>query len=452
MLLSITAFAVLTSLTALTAPASVQSAPPAPKAPALLTPETGAATGSALLVVRESALLDPPSPTAAPTFGMVVTFAGDQAIVTGPVMSRGGGFEGQIASFVDRSGVWTPFKEMPGIFDLRTMDAALQRLRGAPGVFVTNLDRKSALRSEVLVFTPDTGAAGWAHSATLTTPGGEPTPGFGSAIATDGTFIICSDVDTRIRQGKPDELPASPGVHVFARDGAGAWVRASVLRRDTSRKSTWFGASLAADGARLAVGSPRAMLPIGGEPLRMSDEAVVEIRRRDGANWPVEAVLRGEVATSWPGFGVSVAIDGDLLAVRANEILGGGTGSKVFVFRRSDGQWALDGELVPRAVISSVALGASLAISDGRILISDTHATLPGEEPRGVVHGFERVGDSWRETFRLQPQAACMLRSFGAGLAVSGDRVLVGRVRSEAAGVENGGAYIFQLPPRTAKP
>lgn len=430
-----------------TAPPSSQAAPPvaptAPPALALRNPPT---------VIHETTLLEPPSPTASPTFGTAVTFAGDQAIVTGPVMSRGSGFEGQIASFVEQSGSWSPNVEMPGVFGLRPMDAALQRVRGAPGFFATNIDRKSAQRSEVMVFTAEKSAAGWRHTATLTTPGGEAAPGFGTAIATDGTFIICSDVDTRVRPGKPEELPPAPGVHVFARNGEGAWERASVLRRDPARVSTWFGAALSTDGARLAIGSPRATQPVAGDPLRLADAAVVEIRRRDGANWPVEAELNGASCTEWPGFGVNVAIDGDVLAVRALEIVNGGTGVKVFVFRRKDGKWMPDGELTPHGTMPSLGFGTSLAVADGRILVSDTHANIPGESLRGVVHGFERVGDAWQETFRLLPQAACRPRSFGASFAVSGDRVLVGRVRSEDAGVPNGGAFLFQLPARAKQP
>lgn len=423
------------------------NAPPAPPASDAVQEPT-----RLLAVLRESALLEPPSPTASPTFGLVVGFAGEQAIVTGPVMSRQGGFEGQVATFAERDGKWTPRLEMPGVFGLRQRDAALQRLAAAPDFFATNLDRKSALRSEVLVFTRDASAAGWKQTATLTTPGGEQAPGFGSAIATDGSFIICSDADTRIRPDKPAELPKSPGVHVFANDGNGTWVRAAVLRRDASRNSTWFGASLATDGARLAIGSPQAVLPTAGDPLRLSDAAVVEIRRRDGANWPLEAEISGRAVTPMIGFGTEVAISGDLLAVRASEIIEAGAGAKVFAFRLRDGAWLPEGELRPRGVVSSVGYGAALAIADGRVLVGDTHAAVPGEPALGVVHVFEHLGDRWSETLRLLPQAPCMPNSFGAGIDTHGRRVLIGRVKAPAQGCPEGGAYLFELPPRGAQP
>ncbi|MBX3354508.1 MAG: hypothetical protein KF724_02285 [Phycisphaeraceae bacterium] len=400
-----------------------------------------------MIVLRESMVLDPPSPTASPTFGMVVAFAGDEALVTGPILARQSGFDGQIASFTWSNGSWQPRREMPGVFNLMARDATLQRLAAASNFFVTNLDRRTAVRSEVLLFTRSQDAGGWAPTATLSTPGGEPAPGFGSSIVTDGTFIICADADTRLRAGKPDQLPSSPGVHVFANDGAGKWERVSIIRRDPSRNSTWFGASLATDGRRLVIGSPRLTAGLRGESVRLADEAVVEIRRRDGAEWPLEAELKGAEVTPLMGFGATVAVEGDLVVVQANEVIGNTVGSRVFVYRRHDGAWSLDGELLPRGVIPSAALGSSLAITRGRILVSDSHSTVPGEPPLGVVHGFERVDGRWVETFRLLPQAACSERTFGSGLAVRGDRVLVGRVKSRDEACPEGGAYFFELPP-----
>lgn len=402
------------------------------------------------VVVHESVLLEPPGPTVSPTFGSAVAFAGDQVILTGPVISQGAPVDGQIASLVERDGAWKPNLEMPGVRDVRRMDFVLQRVCGAPGFFATNIDRKSAVRSGVVVFTPEESPAGWRESATLSTPGGEQAPGFGSSIVTDGTFIMCADVDTRFRKDKAPAMPKSPAVHVFTRNGTGVWERVSVLRREGDRNSSWFGTSLATDGARLAIGSPRLTNRGPDGPPVLADDAIVQIRRRDGANWPIEAEIDGASITRWPGFGMNVAIGGDVLAVRATEVVRGRTGSKVFVFRKKEGVWAPDGELVPTGVEPSIAFGAGLAVVDGRVLVGNSHGVVPGESPVGLIHGFERVGDRWQETFRLVPRATCGEHAFGSAFDVSGNRVLVGRVRAPNAGVPNGGAFLFDLPPRAS--
>jgi len=430
-------------------------APPPALAPGQPMTTPAPASGSAPevappVVVHESVLLDPPGPTASPTFGSAVAFAGDQAIVTGPVISHGAPVDGQIASFVERNGAWTPHLEMPGVRDVRQMDVVLQRVCGAPGWIATNIDRKAALRSSVIVLTPDDGPAGWRQTAALTTPGGEQAPGFGSSIVTDGTFIICADVDTRYRRDKSPDMPTSPGVHVFVRNASGEWERVTVLRRGAERISMWFGSSLATDGARLAIGSPRLSIRGPTGPPLLADDAVVQIRRRDGAEWPIEAEVNGAAVTRWPGFGNNVAIGGDLLAVRATEIISGGAGSKVFIFRLKDGTWVPEGELTPTNIASSTAYGTAIAVADGRVLVGDTHAAVDGEPPVGMIHGFERVGDRWQETFRLAPRAPSRPRSFGGSFDVSGNRVLVGRVRAPANGVPEGGAYLFELPPRAS--
>lgn len=414
-----------------------------------LQPQTAAPAAPAaptVPVLHETALLAPPGPVVSPTFGLVVAWADRAPLVTGPVRSRQGGFDGQVATFERKDGGWVARKEMPGIDGFRAGDLAFQKIAAAPGLFATQVERRAALRSDVVVFEPSPTPAGWARAGTLTTPGGQEAPAFGSAIATNGTFVLASDVDTRMMQGKPEVLSPTPAVHAFAKDGAGKWTRTSVIRRDPKGVSTWFGCSLSLDGDLLAVGSPKAMLPVAGDPLRLADEALVCLYRREGGDFKQVGEVKGTSVTPFVGFGTQVVLRGDLLVVLATEATG--PGRKVFVFRRADGAWVPDGELVCAGGMDvGAGWGAGLAIAGERILVGAPNATLPGGPERGgAVCVFQRKDGAWAETLRLLPQAKSAPAGFGGGIAVQGDQVLVNRTRNERAGVDPGGAYLFTLP------
>ncbi len=440
-------------LGAMTAAAPFLQAAAPPGDPARPQGETAADTLPPLRILNEAELLAPPSPVESIAFGELVAFAGDEALVAGAVVGRPQVDDAQVASFEHRDGEWIPRTSMVVIAGLGRRDAALRLLAAAPGVFATTLHRAATDRRSVLVFGRHDSPAGWSLAATLESPSLESASGFGGAVVTDGGILAVGEVETILPSAAPTPR-RSPIVHLYERIASG-WTPRATIEAPAGRASPWFGASLALDGARLAVGDPRAVAAIppddggGASPAARPGDpagAQVLIHRREGDRWVVDSVIDGSSVTPWPGFGADVALEGDLLAVRAVEGGSDGRGSKVFVFRRDGDRWRSEGELVPRQTLSSAGFGAALAISRGRILVGDTHAAVPGTEDTGLVHGFERLGDRWAETFRLKPRAPGMLSSFGSHLAVRGDRALVNRTRAAARGCEWGGAYAFDLP------
>lgn len=446
--------------------ASIASAQPtgpsnaAPPAPPMAPPAVSAPTPPAdssdpvpvparIEVLQEKALLEPPGPTRSLTFGSTVAFAGKQAVVTGPVITIEGGVDGQIATFVERDGAWVAHPDMTGVVGLASNDVTLRRLCAGPSFIATTIESKGSGGVRIACFKRDAGPAGWELDQTSIVAPIEARAGFEPSIASNGTVIACGEFGAA--PGVNAEGTArQPAVRIFARGEQGGWAPTSVLTPPEAN-APWYGASLAMSGDRLAIGSPAALTSTGDPSLPRGRESFVDIRRREKNDWVAEARVRGLGVTSMPGFANDVALEGDVLAVRAVEVVADDNASRVFMFRRTDEGWTPDGELLARGAISSRAFGAGLAMSDGRVLVGDTHAEQPGSKGLGVIHVFERVEDRWIQTARLIPTAPCMGQSFGSAIAVDGTQVLVGRVRSESAGAPRGGAYLFELPPRRGK-
>ena len=216
-----------------------------------------------------------------------------------------------------------------------------------------------------------------------------------------------------------------------------------------NRRYALVNAVRAADPDVLAVGQPAALPPRPSETLPTSGKASVHVFRRSANQWLPEARLEGSAVTASPCFGNELAVSGDLLAVRSQDLSSPEGVGSVWLYARRDGKWSFVQELVPAAGISKGrAYGLSLAISGGRVLVGD--CTSRGADEivpvgPGAVLVFEERGGSWTNTLRLMPKEPCGARSFGTDLSAEWPLVAVGRPRKERLGLEPGGAYVFDL-------
>lgn len=412
------------------------------EAPPLLAAPEQPAERPAPAVIHETSMVASPLPTVAPAFGNVLGFSGDDLIVSGAVISRAGGADGQVATFVPQpDGTWKAGFEMPQVSGLRPGDFALQRLGLNADTLVTPIARKTG-SSELAWFVRTDSPQVWRQMGFLQGPPGERRMNFGGAIAMDGPLLAVGEVSVRPNMQEADHLP-NPKVYVFERTAEG-WKAGGTVERDASNKPWWFGASLSLDGDRLAVGYPTLLKPFRAERNFASLEApMVCVYRRQGGSWTLEQEIQSRGISPFLGFGHRVVLRGDLMAVQSIHPLEEGV--EVVVLRRVDGTWKPDGLLRPgTGVKTGRGFGMAMEIADGRVIVGDVSAVEGGDES-GRVFVFERQAGGWVESVRLAPKVASGPRSFGTALAVRGSWLAVGHVRNENAGVEPGGAYLFRL-------
>lgn len=100
-------------------------------------------------------------------------------------------------------------------------------------------------------------------------------------------------------------------------------------------------------------------------------------------------------------------------------------------------------KLTPSAGRAGDAFGASVAISQGTALVG-----RPGDDGDGTDAGaaevFIRVGANWIPQARLVPQNPAPHSFFGGGVALSGDRALVGASHGDGEDWGAGAAYLFR--------
>jgi hypothetical protein len=271
--------------------------------------------------------------------------------------------------------------------------------------------------SAAYVFTHD--GTGWRQVARLT-PSDASARRFGAAVATDGTTIVA---------GAPGQ--GNGAAYVFTNSGTG-WRETAILTAGDPL-NLFFGFSVAVSGAQIAVGAPYSSSPSA------PNIGAAYTFTNNGSGWTrVSRLTTGRTggAARSDNFGWSVALSNTTLAI------GAPTAGAAFVYRSTGTEWVREATLGDGSAGSRFGFAASAgnqavvigAPQDGASGVSAGAATL-----------FGASGANWTEQARLVPTAPANGFRFGAAVALSGDRIVVGAPESKGRqDIEaSGAAYVY---------
>lgn len=433
------------------APAMQITPPPPTGQPHLVSAPTPGSSAVAVPLITESVVLSSPVPTVSPTWGYRTAVMGDRIFATGPERAVAAGECGQICMWERSAGVW---KANPNLTQLeRVTNAAfvLQRLQSGGGQIFTAVDRRD-VGTTIRVLEPRDGRV--VEVSSLMLPPDADLPTFGSAFSVDASTLAVSSTDLRFNLGDATEKRnRDPKVFIFSRHDSvwslDGFVKAPATAVGATTDAMWFGNALSVSGDVLAIGSPSTLPVRGTEVMPVSGTSRVMIYRRMTGQWMPEVEISGSSVTPANCFGMEVAVEGDLLAVRGVDSNRAEQPGRVWLFTRKEGKWSFKQELLPAAGITpGRGYGFALRISKGHILIGDATARGADEVDDvspGMVLVFEERSGTWQNTQRLMPKAPCAPRNFGNDVAADWPLVTVGRPKNERLNLEPGGVYVFDF-------
>ena len=271
----------------------------------------------------------------------------------------------------------------------------------------------------------------WIQRAKLTPSDGAYDDQFGRAVAISADTIVVGAAGTN-----PYFFGAA---YVFARPANG-WANMTQTAKLTASDKTFsdlLGISVAINGDTIVVGA-------------YSHSAYVFARPANGwANMTQTAKLTAsDDGTEQEFFGSSVAISGDTIVVGApgDDDKGYGTGS-VYVFIKPGEGWT---DMTQTAKLTAGDGGAqdyfgnSVAISVNTIVVGAWGKNYNA----GSAYVFARPdnGSAFTQTAKLTASDRTWGDSFGDGVAISGDTVVVGASYDNDNGIASGSAYVFSKP------
>lgn len=287
---------------------------------------------------------------------------------------------------------------------------------------------------------------------------------FGASVAVSGdTLVIGAPFNDRVVSG-------SGAAFVYRRGWAG-WVLEAALKASNAESSDGFGRSVAIDGDTIVVGAAgedSAATGVNGvspgpEDNSQAESGAAYVFRRSGTSWTQEAYLKASNTGRNDGFGRSLAISGDTIAVSAADEDSAATGvngsspgqddnsmasaGAVFVFHRSGTSWTQEAYVKASNTGAADFFGDSVALSGDRLVVGasgedsgatgvDGIAPGPGDNSKadsGAAYVFRRTDGAWAQQAYLKASNTGMGDNFGQSVAVWLDTVVVG-ARSEDGG------------------
>ncbi len=202
-------------------------------------------------------------------------------------------------------------------------------------------------------------------------------------------------------------------------------------------------------GTVISVSGPVAMVgaPLDGD--YGTDYGAAYAYRFDGASWNFEHKLAAGDAGERDHFGVSVAVSGDVAVVGANFDDDGGIDSgSAYVFQFDGRTWIQAAKLTSSDLMAYDNFGISVAM-DGDVVV--VGASLAGADNFGAAYVYVKPRKGWRnmtETAKLTASDAEAMDELGISVAVSGEVVVVGTQFETSGGPGAGAAYVFERPER----
>jgi uncharacterized repeat protein (TIGR01451 family) len=271
----------------------------------------------------------------------------------------------------------------------------------------------------------------------------QPGDQFGSSVSVVGNWMAV---------GAPGKVQNSGAVYLFMFDGS-SWVqREPKLTAADAAQGAQFGfsvsLSVSANGARLVVGAP-------GDSDRGSLAGSAYVFEMQGGAWSQTAELYADLPRPFDLFGSSVAIgeDGTSLVVGApfaDDLVVFKNFGAAYVFSRTGdvtGGWTLpvNGKLTAAETFrgDNIQFGASVAMSGNRILVGAPGDDLHNLTDSGSAFFFEKIGSDWVRLLSLTAGDPGQGEQFGSAVVIDSDRLLIGARFDGEGGANSGAAYLF---------
>ena len=292
-------------------------------------------------------------------------------------------------------------------------------------------------KGSAYVFTRVSGV--WSQQATLTADDGVADDWFGWSVAVDG--------DTAVIGAYGDDSDKG-SVYVFTRE-SGAWDDGAKLTATDGETNHGFGYSVAVDGDTVVVGAVWASQSLNGADVRSGSAYVFTKPDTGWADANETAKLTPSDGADFDHFGRTVAVDSDTIVIGA---YGHATDDKyrsgaAYLFAMpAAGGWADANETVKLVASDGAAndyFGASVAV-DGDVALITAEDDDNGLSS-GSAYLFTKDSGTWSETAKLTAPDGAANDYFGGSVAVDGSTAVFGAYLADDDATNSGAAYVLDI-------
>ena len=416
-------------------------------------------------------------------FGLSVAVDGSTAVVGAPG-TVGDDSDSAYLYTKDSSGVWTQVAKLTDD-DSATYDGFGYSVAvdgdtvvvGAPNDVTPVVENPMdpgdyANTGSAYVFVKPASSGGWADidvsdAVKLTASDADGGDRFGHSVAVDGDAVLVGAQGGDSVGSDDVSIVNSGSAYLFTKPASsGGWadIDVSVAAKLTASDANGgdrFGWSVALDSDTAVVGAPNDVTPLVENPVDPGDyadtgSAFVFVKPSGGwVNGNETAKLTAPISDAGAGdwFGISVAVDGDVVLVGAefeDEKAADAGSAYVFIKPDSANGWADIGEDdVTKLTVSDGAaddrFGKSVAV-DGDTAVIGAYNHDHGSGTNGSAYIFTKNSSgAWIEDFELTASDGAEDDSFGLSVALDGNTAVIGAYADDDSGTDSGSVYMVDI-------
>ena len=349
--------------------------------------------------------------------GASVAMDGDVAVIGAPLGTGNDWATGVVLVYRNIDGTWTREAELAAsdglVGNMMGVSVDVSGDRVVAGAWFE--DSLGTDSGAAYVFVHADGA--WTQEAKLKAADPEANDTFGRTVAIDGpTIVIGAPLD--------DDQGASTGsAYVFER-GESGWSQVQKLLGTPVLGSDQFGLGLDLNGDDLAIGAPWADNGTG----------LAHVFKRTKGSYQQVTALSDDSGAGEDFFGFELAIDHQRVVVGAyRDDDAGLDAGQVIVFEEFSGAWTAVQTLLPEGDETiEDQFGVSVAL-DGELLLIGSRFGGDGE---GAATSYLLLDDNtWVRNHHIVPPDPQLAAEFGWAVAIDGDRALIGELEADPDGM-----------------
>jgi len=278
----------------------------------------------------------------------------------------------------------------------------------------------------------------WTQSDGVAFPPGIIAGPFDGAVAIDGDLAVVGTPNDDNQVGTVYPYHRTDPSNTPADPSDDVWIAEAPLKSNDPGDNELFGFAVSMSGNWLAAADAWESDPSGG---------AVHMYERIGGAW----VWRQRL-TAWDRmprqyfFGNAVAMKGDRLVVGALHYGDCNQCGAAYVFRLSSGTWVQEQRLVACDAAVGDELGGGLGVAiDGDRIVVGSHQDDDGAPDAGSAYVFQWNGTQWVDYTKLTQASPAVDDSFGTFVSINGTLVTVSGGEDNPCGVDSGSVYVFDV-------
>ncbi len=335
----------------------------------------------------------------------------------------------------------------------------------ATGVGGNEADNSAADAGAVYVFVRS--GTTWSQQAYLKASNTDAGDAFGWSVDVSGdTVVVGAHLEdssaTGVGGNQSDNSATDSGAaYVFTRSGT-TWSQQAYLKASNTQTDDEFGYAVSVSNDTVVVGArgedSSATGINGSQGNGASFAGAAYVFTRSGTTWSQQAYVKASNTDPGDIFGTAISIDGDTMAIGAQQEKSSATGvggdesdnsaplaGATYVFTRSGTTWSQQAYVKASNTDANDKFGFSVGLDDDTLVVGaifeESSATgVGGNESdnsfiaAGAAYVFTRSGTTWSQQAYLKASNTDIGDRFGLSAAVDGDTVVV------SANTEDGGA------------